>query len=335
MRSFVCCFRNVTLSSRGLTGTIPSFISALSALTVLCLQNNSLSGTIPNAIGNLLALQFLSLWGNQLSGSIPSTLPGLAGSLTMMDLSQNALNGTIPSVIGSLSLLQVLALSVNQLVGTVPDKVTALTALNYLDLHSNHLNGTIPTGIGSLTTLTMLNLGSNSLSGPLSPLSGLSSLMYVVGILVRAFGACLRCDLTLLFMCRNLRLSTNQFNGTLPDAISVMTRLSTLLLSSNRVLGTIPTGMFTLTKLRYVGRVAMCTRSGSTVCHCTLGAATVRRPLHRALDLSSNLLSGGVGTQIASLTALRSGAIWRCCILCHLTACGVSADSGSNTGVPE
>ena len=62
------------LSSRSLTGNIPSSIGSLDELTHLNLSSNSLTGEIPEQIGRLSNLEELRLSGNSLTGCIPLSL---------------------------------------------------------------------------------------------------------------------------------------------------------------------------------------------------------------------------------------------------------------------
>ena len=71
-----------------LTGSIPSEIGALSALTHLYLGDNELSGSIPPELGALAALEELYLHGSSLSGVVPSTLANLQ-NLIFVSLEDN------------------------------------------------------------------------------------------------------------------------------------------------------------------------------------------------------------------------------------------------------
>ncbi len=66
------------LSSRSLTGSIPSSIGSLVELTHLNLSNNTLTGEIPEEIGQLSDLVELRLSGNTLTGCIPLPLKDVA-----------------------------------------------------------------------------------------------------------------------------------------------------------------------------------------------------------------------------------------------------------------
>ena len=62
------------LSSKGLTGAIPSELGDLSSLSALDLSDNGLSGSIPSKLGNLSNLKQLHLNGNELDWEIPEEL---------------------------------------------------------------------------------------------------------------------------------------------------------------------------------------------------------------------------------------------------------------------
>ena len=74
-------------------------LAAWSSLTYANLQSLSLSGTIPSTVGLLTALTSLALSSNRLSGSVPSELGSLAalGVLTGLGLDGNAFTGQLDS----------------------------------------------------------------------------------------------------------------------------------------------------------------------------------------------------------------------------------------------
>ncbi len=148
------------LSSKGLTGSIPSGLGDLSNLTTLNLSGNQLTGSIPSGLGDLSNLGTLNLSGNQLSGAIPSELGDLS-SLTTLDLSTNQLHGVIPSDLGDLSILGTLNLSGNRLSGPIPSRLGNLSNLNVLDLSGNDLDWEIPEELNQLDKLEQVWLNGN------------------------------------------------------------------------------------------------------------------------------------------------------------------------------
>ncbi|MFI0428880.1 leucine-rich repeat domain-containing protein [Mariniflexile sp. HMF6888] len=239
----------LSLSSNGLSGTIPVSISNLVNLNKLQLNNNNLSGSIPSEIGNLSNLNSLRLYTNQLTGPIPSEIGNLTNlkslnlssnqltgaipielsnlvDLTGLTLFGNQLSGTIPTGLGNLTNLTGLSLYANQLSGNIPAELGNLTALNYLRLSDNQLSGNIPSEIGNLTQLTYIHLGQNVLSGNIPvEIGNLTQLTY-------------------------LDLYNNQLSGNIPTEITNLTSLTTLTLSKNQLAGSIPSGISFLTTLQ-------------------------------------------------------------------------------------
>ncbi|MXY87658.1 MAG: hypothetical protein F4Y92_02195 [Dehalococcoidia bacterium] len=133
----------LALSLRGLTGSVPSKLAALSALRTLDLSWNKLTGSIPAALGNLGELRSLSLYRTSLGGSIPPELGDLA-KLEHLSLSQSFLSGAIPAELGRLTSLEGLYLYQNRLTGSIPPELAGLSSLERLFLGGNALTGCVP-----------------------------------------------------------------------------------------------------------------------------------------------------------------------------------------------
>ena len=69
--SFLFLRRELSCAGFNLAGTIPQFLSHLTALTVLDLSSNRLSSVIPSDILTLPSLLVVNLSNNYLSGSLP------------------------------------------------------------------------------------------------------------------------------------------------------------------------------------------------------------------------------------------------------------------------
>ncbi|XP_030542497.1 probable LRR receptor-like serine/threonine-protein kinase At1g67720 [Rhodamnia argentea] len=85
----------VTLSSKNLTGNIPSDIAKLSGLVELWLDGNSLTGSIPD-LSSCMNLEIIHLENNHLTGELPSSLATLP-NLKELYVQNNMLSGTVPS----------------------------------------------------------------------------------------------------------------------------------------------------------------------------------------------------------------------------------------------
>ena len=140
----------IYISSNHLSGGIPAELSRLTELTTLLLGNNELTGNIPRELGSLANLTRLLLNSNQLSGAIPPELGNLA-NLTELNLGWNRLTGEIPSDLGNLSKLERLTLTVNQLTGCVPanleDQLTSYLFDRSIGFCSVLTSPSAPTGL--------------------------------------------------------------------------------------------------------------------------------------------------------------------------------------------
>ncbi len=90
----------LSLTRRGLTGSIPAGLGQLTKLQNLYLYSNDLTGSIPAELGRLTNLRFLLLSNNALTGALPVALDNLVpptGSLAAVRVATgNALCGPIP-----------------------------------------------------------------------------------------------------------------------------------------------------------------------------------------------------------------------------------------------
>ncbi|KAJ6755992.1 TYROSINE KINASE DOMAIN PROTEIN [Salix purpurea] len=85
----------LSLSSKNLSGTVPSGLTKLTGLVELWLDGNSLTGPIPDFTG-CTALEIIHLENNQLTGELPPSLLNLP-NLRELYVQNNMLSGTIPS----------------------------------------------------------------------------------------------------------------------------------------------------------------------------------------------------------------------------------------------
>ncbi|XVE76247.1 hypothetical protein DITRI_Ditri12bG0157100 [Diplodiscus trichospermus] len=86
---------SIFLSSKNLTGNIPSELTQLSGLVELWLDGNSLTGPIPDFTG-CVDLKIIHLENNQLTGELPSSLMNLP-NLRELCVQNNMLSGRVPS----------------------------------------------------------------------------------------------------------------------------------------------------------------------------------------------------------------------------------------------
>ncbi len=126
-------------------------------VSALSLHDNQLTGTLPSEIGNLTALTSMVIHTNQITGSIPASIGNLSG-LTTLYINTNQLSGTLPTSMGNLTNLANLAIHNNQLTGIVPNEFANLSNLVFLRLDNNSFSQ-VPdfSGISGLTTLNVSN----------------------------------------------------------------------------------------------------------------------------------------------------------------------------------
>ena len=85
------------------------------------------TGTIPTMVGLLTALTKLELRRTKLEGSLPADMRFLR-NLTHLTVAENPdLDGRLPSLLGYLTHLEALELFDNKLYGTVPSQLGLLT----------------------------------------------------------------------------------------------------------------------------------------------------------------------------------------------------------------
>ena len=263
-----CSVDEISLCSRGLSGSIPNF--NLPKLKRLYLCYNQLSGSIPNF--DLPKLKYLYLYNNQLSGSVPKfdhlpnlenlyfsgnqlsgSIPNfdfpklwslrlhdnqLSGSIPNFDfpklwylnLSNNQLSGSIPDF--DLPKLELLYLSNNQLSGSIPD--FDFPKLEKLYLNDNQLSGRVP-NFDHLPTLGELKLKNNQLSGRVTNFDHLPSLRWLGLSNNQLSGSIPDFNLPSLV---GLGLSNNQLSGSITDFN--LPNLQRLYLHKNQLSGSIP-----------------------------------------------------------------------------------------------
>jgi Leucine-rich repeat (LRR) protein len=291
------------VSSNKLNGEIPEVICNLTSLSVLDFSNNNLSGKLPQCLGNKSSTaSVLNLRNNSFSGDIPETFTS-GCSLRVVDFSQNKLEGKIPKSLANCTELEILNLEQNNINDVFPSWLGVLPHLRVLILRSNGLHGVIgkPKTNVEFPRLQIVDLSNNSFKGKL-PLEYFRNWTAMKNILN---------DQHLIYMQANtsfqtshsimnnqyeysmtmtnkgvmilyekiqdsltaIDLSSNGFEGGIPQVLGDLKALHLLNLSNNFLSGGIPPSLSNLKGLE-------------------------------ALDLSQNKLSGEIPVQLAQLTFL-------------------------------
>ncbi|WVY90346.1 hypothetical protein V8G54_035860 [Vigna mungo] len=287
---------SLLLCNNLLSGKIPNVFHQSNRLEELNLNSNNIQGELPSTFSNLQHLIYLDISYNKLEGPLPNKITGFS-NLTKLILADNFLNGTIPSWCFSLPSLEYLHLSGNQFTGRIP--AISSYSLRALFLDGNKLQGNISESVFNLVNLTHLQLSSNNFSGSVNfslfskfqnleflSLSNLGQLSLNFESSVNYSFSRLRVlDLSSMGLTefpklsrkvpvlQVLKLSDNKLNGKVPNWLHEMDSLSNVMLDRNFL--TTPVDQFS--------------RSYRLGC----------------LDVSFNLLTGGISSSICNVSTLQ------------------------------
>ncbi|CAN1180000.1 Receptor-like protein 30 [Linum perenne] len=292
-------------SHNHLNGSFPTqyFNNQYTRLTFLSLSNNSLTGIIPTSICNLVDLKVVDFSNNYFNGTIPSCLLKDLRSLYVLDLRGNMLSGKIPDTFRASSALQTLDLSNNQLQGRIPESLENCNKLEVLDIGNNKITDVFPCIRGIKSSLRVLILRNNLFHGNIwcsyddsftwqrlqivdlafNKFSGVLNAKYLAtweammeddhnSIIVSTKGRELE-FVRILTVFKSIDLSSNNFDGPIPEVMGKFKALQVLNLSHNAFNGQIPSGFGNLSNVE-------------------------------SLDLSHNKLTGEIPNEIAGLTFL-------------------------------
>ncbi|XVF78877.1 hypothetical protein PTKIN_Ptkin14bG0172700 [Pterospermum kingtungense] len=283
--------RYLSFSRNKLVGEIPSIICNLLSMEILDLSNNNLNGAIPECLySEIMELSVLDLSNNKLNGNIPNVFPE-SNTLWTLQLSNNDFDGPLPKSLVNCQNLEVLNLGNNKINDTFPLWLGTLPRLQVLVLRANYFHGQIiPSETESyFSDLRILDLSHNEFSGflPTSYFKSFKSMMnlsdvemgymgsegyYQDSVVVTMKGVDIEFE-RILKIFTTTDMSSNKFEGKIPEIVGKLASLHVLNFSHNKLTGQIPSSFGDLAALE-------------------------------SLDLSSNKLVGEIPMQLASLNFL-------------------------------
>ncbi|XP_040368243.1 receptor-like protein EIX2 isoform X2 [Rosa chinensis] len=228
----------------------PQSLSKLTLLTELQLSQCNLPDVNLRSlsfINSSTSLQLLDLSWNSLNSSIFYWIANVSSNFVHIDLSFNNLESPIPDVFTSMLSLVTLYLSSNQLEGLIPDVFTSMLSLVTLDLSRNQLEGGIPKSFQNLCSLESLTLWSNQLSenieDSVKTLSCAENTLETLHLCLNQLWGSWP-DLKRFSKLRELDLSINQLNGSVPESVGQLSSLEFLSLGGNSFTGVITESHF-------------------------------------------------------------------------------------------
>ena len=246
-----------------LSGTIPSSWSDATTLQVLLISGrvrdivpgttNKISGTIPRFVFALTALNRLETFGNLLSGTLDSGLSQLT-SMERLRLYGSPLSGYIPAGVSSLTALQTIQGYDLKVSGHIPDISTA-TCITYLSLtgfsSQSSLSGTIEgllNQIENLNALSILYMENAKFSGTISR-GNLHKAVALMVLSKNRLSGLLPIQFSKYPSLKIMHLESNNISGTIPNAFGSLTSLRQIFLGNCSVSGSLPSTLGKSSKL--------------------------------------------------------------------------------------
>ncbi|CAN6566519.1 unnamed protein product [Malus baccata var. baccata] len=263
--------------------------------------DNNFTGEISPLLCNMKNLLSLDLSQNNLGGMLPQCLGNFSDHLILLLLGNNSFHGIIPQTYNKGSSLRMIDVSHNKLQGQLPRSLANCVILEYLVLSNNRFNDVFPIWLGTLLELKLLAMRRNGFYGVIGksrknvdfPKLRILDLAYNdftgVGYDVDGFPVFNNVSCQLMIATKGLEqyypkireefasfdISSNKFEGKIPEFIGNLKELRSLNLSHNILTGSIPSSFGNLMKLE-------------------------------SLDLSQNKLSGRIPQQLVQLNFLSS-----------------------------
>jgi Leucine-rich repeat (LRR) protein len=204
--------QSMNLSVNMFSGDIDLFaFENFTSLQVLDISLNSYSGTLPSAVFTLPALSSVVLSQNCFSGSLPSSM---CLNKKLRSIVLDLLTGSCGSRSGEVFQGIVLA---HYMTGTIPSCLWSSSSIRTLHLVGNGLHGSL-TDLSNASVLSVLALGSNQLTGTV-PISFQQHEFVQLDLSINRLSGTLMSDLVVSRSATVYDLSTNRLSGDIPSAL--------------------------------------------------------------------------------------------------------------------
>jgi len=230
---------NLYFSSLKLDGGFPHWLLENNTkLIEVVFRNCSLTGVMQLPLHPLIHLESVDVSDNTIVGEIQNkNISSIYPNLKRLNMSKNNIQGSIPPELGRMKLLYELDISSNQLSGKISKDIFEVgKRLIFLKLSNNKLEGPI---FKMPTNLIVLSLNDNNFSGRL-PSNIFNMSIVSLDVSNNHLVGKIPSLLNNLSRLSELRMSNNQFEGSIPLALAQAEDLYYLDLSQNNLTGLVP-----------------------------------------------------------------------------------------------
>ncbi|XP_049386671.1 receptor-like protein 9DC3 [Solanum stenotomum] len=239
------------LSHNYFSDSVPHCLGSMASLTVLDLRRNNFTGSLPPLCAHSTSLSTIVVNGNRFEGPVPVSLLK-CHNLEVLDLGNNAINDTFPAWLGTLQELQVLLLKSNKFHGPISTCQTkfCFPKLRIFDLSRNDFSGSLSAKVfGNFKAMIKLD-GEDT-----------GNIKYMESVLNSSFDTSYEDSVSLVIKGQDIELqristimttidlSSNHFEGVIPETLKDLSSLRLLNLSHNNLIGHIPVELGQLNKL--------------------------------------------------------------------------------------
>ncbi|KAK6774558.1 hypothetical protein RDI58_029797 [Solanum bulbocastanum] len=244
--SSICNLRNLILldlSHNYFSDSVPHCLGSMPSLTVLDLRRNNFTGSFPPLCAHsTFSLSTIVVNGNRFEGPVPVSLLNCNG-LQVLDVGNNVINDTFPAWLGTLQELQVLILKSNKFHGPISKCRTefCFPKLRIFDLSRNDFSGSLPAKVfGNFKAMIKLDDQDTR------------EIRYMESVLNSPFVTSYEDSVSLVIKGQDIELqristitttidlSSNHFEGVIPNTLKDLRSLWLLNLSHNNLRGDIP-----------------------------------------------------------------------------------------------